>query len=154
DEDVLATLTLDEPIALLVREPLDGALSQLPASFKNMRRPGHRAATTITTRGSVAQTRGKASAPRRYRAAWRVLPRRHAIVIGPTPPGTGVKNAATSATAGSMSPTRPASVRVMPTSTTVAPPSTMSAVTTPGTPTATTRTSAARASAARSAVRE
>ena len=44
DEDVLPTLTLDEPIALLVREPLDGALSQLTASFKNMRRPGHRAA--------------------------------------------------------------------------------------------------------------
>ena len=30
DEDVLATLTLDEAVALLVREPLDGALSQLP----------------------------------------------------------------------------------------------------------------------------
>jgi hypothetical protein len=29
DEDVLATLTLDEAVTLLVREPLDGALSQL-----------------------------------------------------------------------------------------------------------------------------
>src|SRR5690349_4362138 len=33
DEDILATLALDEPIALLVREPLHGALSQrLPPS--------------------------------------------------------------------------------------------------------------------------
>src|SRR5439155_22514078 len=28
DEDVLATLTLDEPVALLIREPLHGALRQ------------------------------------------------------------------------------------------------------------------------------
>jgi hypothetical protein len=33
DEDVLSTLTLDESIALLVRKPLHGALSQrLPPS--------------------------------------------------------------------------------------------------------------------------
>src|SRR5439155_3184371 len=138
DKDVLATLTLDEPIALLVREPLDGALSQLRASFKNMRRPGHRAATTVRTRGSVAQTRGKARAPRRYFAARTAFPKRQAIVIGPTPPGTGVQKAATSATDGSTSPTNPASVRVIPTSTTAAPCLTMSAVTTPGRPTATT----------------
>src|SRR5919197_5808259 len=37
DEDVLPTLTLDEPVALLVREPLHGALSQL-SSFNNMKR--------------------------------------------------------------------------------------------------------------------
>jgi hypothetical protein len=29
DEYVLATLALDEPVSLLIREPLDGALSQL-----------------------------------------------------------------------------------------------------------------------------
>src|SRR5438874_7088233 len=35
NEDVLATLTLDEAVALLVREPLDGALSQLAAPSYN-----------------------------------------------------------------------------------------------------------------------
>src|SRR5437660_9542519 len=45
DENVLATLTLDEAVALLVREPLHGALSQhvLPSTTMK-RRPGHRAA--------------------------------------------------------------------------------------------------------------
>src|ERR671929_1067555 len=40
-EDVLATLTLDEPVALLVREPLDGALSQLlpPSKHATARAP-------------------------------------------------------------------------------------------------------------------
>src|SRR5687767_9586866 len=44
DEDVLATLTLDEAVPLLVREPLDGALSQLCFLLAMKRRPGHRAA--------------------------------------------------------------------------------------------------------------
>ena len=44
DEDVLATLTLDEPVTLLVREPLNGALSQLCFLLAVKRRPGHRAA--------------------------------------------------------------------------------------------------------------
>ncbi len=50
--------------------------------------------------------------------------------------------AATSATPGSTSPTRPASVRLMPTSTTTPPVFTMSGVTIAGTPTAATSTSA------------
>ena len=54
---------------------------------------------------------------------------RLAIVIGPTPPGTGVMWPATSIAAGSTSPTSPASVRLKPTSTTAAPCFTMSAVT-------------------------
>src|SRR5687767_11281299 len=33
-EDVLATLTLDEAVTLLVREPLDGALSQLLPPYR------------------------------------------------------------------------------------------------------------------------
>src|SRR3989442_14613604 len=40
DENVLATLTLDESIALLVREPLHGALSQTTSSFKTRDGPG------------------------------------------------------------------------------------------------------------------
>ena len=52
------------------------------------------------------------------------------MVSGPTPPGTGVIWPATSLTASkSTSPTRPASVRLMPTSITTAPGLTMSAVT-------------------------
>src|SRR6266508_556789 len=47
DEDVLSLSALDEAVALLVREPLDGAFSQLTASFNKQttarrgRRPGH-----------------------------------------------------------------------------------------------------------------
>src|ERR1700736_619705 len=40
DEDVLSTLTLDEAVALLVREPLDGALSQLTTPFSNKTNDG------------------------------------------------------------------------------------------------------------------
>ena len=39
----IAAFTLDEPVTLLVRKPLDGALSQL-CLLTNKRRPGHRAA--------------------------------------------------------------------------------------------------------------
>jgi hypothetical protein len=83
-----------------------------------------------------------------------------ARVIGPTPPGTGERNAATSATAGSMSPMSfalPVSgfiTRVIPTSSTAAPGFTQSAFTRPGTPTAAITISARRTSAARSTVRE
>src|SRR5487761_973143 len=55
-----------------------------------------------------------------------------ALVIGPTPPGTGASHPATSATPGSASPTSPASVLVMPTAMTAAPGLTMSAVSTAG----------------------
>ena len=40
DEHVLATLTLDESVALLVRKPLHGALSQATSSFKTCDGPG------------------------------------------------------------------------------------------------------------------
>ena len=77
-----------------------------------------------------------------------------ARVIGPTPPGIGASQPATSATSGATSPTRPrvASVRVMPTSTTAAPGLTMSAVSRPGRPAATTTMSAVLVCAARSLV--
>ena len=39
-KDVLATLTLDESVALLVRKPLHGALSQATSSFKTCDGPG------------------------------------------------------------------------------------------------------------------
>src|SRR5262245_19816643 len=41
DENVLALSALDEAVALLVREPLDGAFCQRTASFTNKRRPGN-----------------------------------------------------------------------------------------------------------------
>ena len=85
-----------------------------------------------------------------------------AIVIGPTPPGTGVISDATSLTSSNFtSPTmryprgRDASVtRLMPTSITTAPGFTMSAVTISGLPMAAIRMSARRVCAARSLVRE
>ena len=54
------------------------------------------------------------------------------MVIGPTPPGTGVIDDATSIAPGSTSPTRPASVRFIPTSTTTARSLTMSGETSAG----------------------
>ena len=75
-----------------------------------------------------------------------------ARVIGPTPPGIGASQPATSATSGATSPTRPVSVRVMPTSITAAPGLTMSAVSSPGRPAATTTMSAVLVCAARSLV--
>jgi methylenetetrahydrofolate dehydrogenase (NADP+)/methenyltetrahydrofolate cyclohydrolase len=77
-----------------------------------------------------------------------------AIVMGPTPPGTGVISPARSETAGSTSPTTPSSERFIPTSITAAPTFTSSGPIRPAFPTATTRTSASRVRAARSAVRE
>src|SRR5205814_10512926 len=56
------------------------------------------------------------------RAASSVLRRSMAMVMGPTPPGTGVMAPATAAAlSNSTSPTRPVSVRLTPTSMTVAP---------------------------------
>ena len=75
-----------------------------------------------------------------------------ARVIGPTPPGIGASQPATSATSAAASPTSPASVRVMPTSTTAAPGLTISAVSSPGRPAATTTMSAVLVCAARSLV--
>src|SRR5690606_38664601 len=71
-----------------------------------------------------------------------------ARVMGPTPPGLGETQPATSRTTGSTSPTTrdlPVAgsvARETPTSTTTAPGLTMSAVTIPGTPAAATTTSA------------
>ena len=79
-----------------------------------------------------------------------MLHRSIAIVIGPTPPGTGVSSPRGSLRPGSTSPTSPSSVRVIPTSTTAAPCFHHLGRTIPGTPTAATSTSAARVCAARS----
>ena len=99
------------------------------------------------------------------------------MVSGPTPPGTGVRAPATAATSGCTSPTTVAPrrsstsrrgesgpnsaatrsrsvIREVPTSITVAPRFTKSAVTKPGRPMAATRMSAADATAGRSRVRE
>src|SRR2546425_4226452 len=51
NEDVLSTLTLDESVALLVREPLDGALSQLLPPSKTCDGPGTEPPTTNTAAG-------------------------------------------------------------------------------------------------------
>src|SRR5690606_29458714 len=92
-----------------------------------------------------------------------VLASRQAMVMGPTPPGTGVMAPATSlASAKATSPTSRvlpspfsgAGMRLMPTSMTVAPPLTQSPRIISGRPTAATRTSAVRHSAGRSFVRE
>src|SRR5205814_2088303 len=110
DEDVVPTLALDEAVALLVREPLDGALSQpVPPSTTNDG-PGTEPPNWSRSALSVAQ-RGAETSPRRARAAFTVLASMRAIVIGPTPPGTGVMWPARSAAPGSTSPTRPPSVR-------------------------------------------
>ncbi len=76
------------------------------------------------------------------------------MVIGPTPPGTGVIQPATSLTASkSTSPTRPSSVRLVPTSMTAAPGLTMSGVTNFGLPIAAIRISACLVIDGRSLVR-
>src|SRR5205814_10546063 len=68
DEYVVATLTLDEAVALLVRKPLHGALRQNSSLQQaTARAPSRR--PMITTRRSVAQAAGNASTPRRKRAA-------------------------------------------------------------------------------------
>ncbi len=104
---------------------------------------------------AVAQSPHQAGAPAAARAACSVLRSSIAIVIGPTPRGTGVISAARSAAASkSTSPTSPSSVRLIPTSITVAPGLTQSPCTIRGRPTAATRTSARRHTAGRSRVRE
>ena len=77
-----------------------------------------------------------------------------AIVIGPTPPGTGVMYAARSAASGSTSPKSPSAVRFIPTSITVEPAFTISAPITCRRPTAATRMSASSVWRSRSWVRE
>ena len=89
---------------------------------------------------------------RPYEAASTTLASSMARVIGPTPPGIGASHPATSATSAATSPVSPASVRVIPTSTTAAPGLTMSAVSRPGRPAATTTMSAVLVCAARSLV--
>ena len=87
-------------------------------------------------------------------AAKSVLCSSMVIVSGPTPPGTGVMRPATWLTgAKSTSPTSPASVRLIPTSITVAPGLTMSAVTNFARPMATMRMSAWRVIEGRSRLR-
>src|SRR4029453_909128 len=94
---------------------------------------------------------GAHAVPARRSAARSVLRRSIAIVMGPTPPGTGVIARTRSETPPkSTSPTTlPVSRRLMPTSITHAPSFTMSFVTVPGRPAATHRTSARRVCAAR-----
>src|SRR6185295_16415484 len=153
DEHVVPALTLDEPEALLVRKPLDGAFCQrlTPYCDDVVRLPtGVKPAEHSTARSGLEPP----IQPVCMRAQMTAFSRRHAIVIGPTPPGTGVRNPAISAAAGSTSPTRPLSVLLMPTSMTAAPGMTMSAVTVAGRPVATTSTSAERVWPARSRVRE
>src|SRR5579859_2661857 len=55
-EHVVTLLALDEPVALLVREPLHGALSQLASSLNVKRRPGHRAADLVNSAGTVTRS--------------------------------------------------------------------------------------------------
>ena len=90
------------------------------------------------------------------RAACSVLESSIAIVIGPTPPGTGRDRAGDLAARARSRRRRrvPSSVRLMPTSITTAPGLTISAVTKRGRPMAATRTSARRAPRRRSRVRE
>ena len=97
---------------------------------------------------------GKADGLQRICAAVTVFCRSIAMVIGPTPPGTGVSAPATSRTALSTSPHSPLLVRWIPTSTTVAPGFTPSAPMSLGIPAATTSTSAWRHTAATSLLRE
>src|SRR5207248_8117812 len=60
DEDVLPALALDEAIALLVREPLDGALGQIGTPFLHkQRRPGHRAADLREAAETLASKSGE-----------------------------------------------------------------------------------------------
>ena len=111
-----------------------------------------------------ARPGGAGSVPRRARlhlrrrgalAASSVLRSSIAIVIGPTPPGTGVISPARStALSKSTSPTSPSSVRLMPTSITAAPGLTQSPGIMRGRPTAATSTSARRQTSPRSRVRE
>src|SRR5262249_62228267 len=84
-------------------------------------------------------------------AASRTLLANIALVIGRPPRGTGARYPATLVTLGPTSPVSPASVRVIPTSTTAAPGLTMSAVISPGRPAAATTMSARDTSPARSA---
>ena len=73
---------------------------------------------------------------------------KHAIVIGPTPPGTGVRAFATFDTSlKSTSPTKPFSVLLIPTSITIASFLTQSPFTSSGIPTAATIISASKHSA-------
>src|SRR5205085_3809011 len=67
-----------------------------------------------------------------------------ARVIGPTPPGEGLSQRATSLTSAATSPTWRPSTRLTPTSITAAPGLIIAAVTVSGLPTATTRMSASR----------
>ena len=88
-------------------------------------------------------------------AASMVLRSRHAIVIGPTPPGTGVIALARCAAASkSTSPTSPPSRRLTPTSITIAPSLTQSPLTICGRPIAAIRMSARAHTSASSRVRE
>src|SRR6476620_3368997 len=104
---------------------------------------------------AIRRSRRAYQAVRRAVAASTVLRRSIAIVIGPTPPGTGVIAPATSLADGKCtSPRRPSSVRLTPTSMTVAPGFTMSPVIISGRPTAAIRMSASRVTAGRSRVRE
>ena len=140
-----------------------------PASAPRVRpaKIGAQPGGSITTRKvTKAETNSSVTAPpapagRRARwAATRVLRSRTAMVIGPTPPGTGVIAPATSLAAGEIDVAdQPglavlgAGTRLMPTSITVAPGFSQSPLTISGRPTAATTMSARRTTSGRSRVR-
>ena len=94
----------------------------------------------------MTTNRPSASSRARFTVGWRaaatVLASSMATVMGPTPPGTGVRAPATSATSGATSPTIRSPARWLPTSTTAAPGLTISGVIMAGRPAAATSTSA------------
>src|SRR5690606_34918794 len=118
---------------------------------------------TATARGLPRSQKRGASLPAARKAARKALAMSMAMVIGPTPPGTGVIAPATLSTEEKStsptsrvlpSPLSGATTRLMPTSTTVAPGLTQSPLTISGRPTAATRISALRHRAGKSCVRE
>src|SRR6266511_111772 len=96
DEDVLSLSALDEAVALLVREPLDGAFSQLTASFNKQttarrgRRPGirriraRRLQSSVSPGGRQARRTGTARPSRCCAKA-----RRSSAVRRPQAPASG-----------------------------------------------------------------
>src|SRR5436190_6702820 len=138
----------------------DGALLALFVS----QRPELLEVVVAHTNDQILELAGHQTAangrPARRRASCSVLYIRQATVIGPTPPGTGVRwPAMCRASSKATSPTSlvlpsPRATRLMPTSITAAPGLIQSPRTSSGLPIATTRMSAVRQSAAKSRVRE
>src|SRR5699024_4341039 len=137
------------------RAPLRDIGEPFPDRAPRLRRwrfTGHGKLLGVVHRGYGAQPVVSGVIPALRSAASTTFVSSSARVIGPTPPGIGARNPATSATPGATSPTTPSSVRVPPTSTTAAPGLTMSGVMSPAEPAAATTMSARRVCAARSLV--